>query len=972
MHEPTLYALPPGVDFPAALVKGLELRFRSQPEDLARVTLVLNTRRMARRVRHIFDAGPPRLLPRIVLLSQLESLVPGTVPEPLPGLRRRLELAKLVAGLQDERPEFAARAATFDLADSLATLMDEMQGEGVSPGTISGLDVSDHSEHFAQTQAFLGIVETYLAATRDTPDTEARQRLITQTLVDGWAESPPEHPIVLAGSTASRGTTRILAEAIARLEQGFVVLPGFDLCMPHNVWEQLDDKATGLPVEDHPQFRFHNLMQRLGISPDKIARWANEAPHSEARNRLVSLALRPAPVTDAWRAEGPSLGDLQEATQDLTLVEADSPRAEALAIALRLRQAAEDGQKAALITPDRMLTRQVSAALDAWHIIPDDSAGMPLHLSPVGRFLRHAAELLARPLTAESLLTLLKHPITNSTDDRNLHQLNTQRLELVMRDLGVPFPDHEALKPVRTKLKARYGDPILEWLDWVETAFAGLHAKEDRPLAEMAKAHLAAAEAIAGEPGSGLWTNNDGEAARKVFDSLLENAEHGDPLDPVAYQSLFHSLLSREEVRNSVTPHPGIMIWGTLEARVQGADLVILGSLNDGTWPEQPKPDPWLNRSLRHQAGLLLPDRRIGLSAHDFQQAIAAKEVWLTRAVRSSEAETVPSRWLNRLANLMSGLETGKTAWDDMRARGREWTEKARAYETVIESPRSKRPSPRPPVAARPRVLSVTELKTLVRDPYVIYAKYVLRLRPLGPIVPQADALLRGIAIHQVVEDFIKSAVADPDQLTVERLGVMAQKELVRVVPWLAERALWQARVDRVAEWFVEGEAERQKVARPTIFEAKGSLELPDIGMIVTARADRIDTTADGAVVLYDYKTGTPPSENIQKKFDRQLLVEAAMVEQGGFSGLDPASVAGAHYIGLGSSPKIQNAPLSDEPPEKVIAELRALLAAYLRDQQGYTSRRAHLKDSDTTDYDQLARYGEWEPSEDAVPEVVK
>jgi ATP-dependent helicase/nuclease subunit B len=127
----------------------------------------------------------------------------------------------------------------------------------------------------------------------------------------------------------------------------------------------------------------------------------------------VSLALRPAPVTHQWMTEGPLLGDPVTATEGLTLLEAASPHAEALAIATRLRAAAEDGTTAALISPDRMLTRRVAAQLDRWGIVPDDSAGTPLALSPPGRFLRHVAASWAERLTAEGLLVLLKHPLTH-------------------------------------------------------------------------------------------------------------------------------------------------------------------------------------------------------------------------------------------------------------------------------------------------------------------------------------------------------------------------------------------------------------------------------------------------------------------------------------------------------------------------------------------------------------------------------
>ena len=240
----------------------------------------------------------------------------------------------------------------------------------------------------------------------------------------------------------------MLMQAVAALPQGALVLPGFDFEQPDQVWSRLD---KALSAEDHPQFRFRKLMHSLNIDPGQVERWTDDEPPSQSRNRLISLSLRPAPITDSWMNEGPELKDLGPATQDLTLVEAQSPRAEALAIALRLRQAVATGQTAALITPDRMLTRQVSAALDRWNIVPDDSAGLPLQLSPPGRFLRHVAGLFARRLDAEAVLTLLKHPLCHGVGDRGDHLRHTRDLELDIRRHGLPFPDPEGLKTAATR-----------------------------------------------------------------------------------------------------------------------------------------------------------------------------------------------------------------------------------------------------------------------------------------------------------------------------------------------------------------------------------------------------------------------------------------------------------------------------------------------------------------------------------------
>ena len=977
---PRIFGLAPGVDFPQELLNGLLDRLNGHPpQAIGRIDLVVNTRRMQRRLRELFDKGPASLLPRIHLIDNLDTLSSGiALPRPSPALRRRLELITLVSKLLDQAPELAPRASLYDLSDSLAGLIDEMQGEGVPVEAVTNLDVSDQSGHWERAKQFLDIAHRYLGESVTRPDPRARQRQVAAQLIASWAETPPQHPVIVAGSTGSRGTSALLMQAVSRLPQGAIIFPGFDFDMPGNVWTDLGDDQEKLS-QDHPQYRFRDMLRALDMSHRHVTAWTDRQPPSPERNALVSLSLRPAPVTHVWLTEGPKLPDLQAATQGLTLIQAPTPRAEAIAIALRLRKAVEDGQTAALITPDRMLSRQVTSALDRWNIVPDDSAGSPLHLSPPGRFLRHIADLFVRKLDSEALLTILKHPLTHSGGDRNLHQLNTQRLELQLRRDGLPYPDAEGILRLARKSVARSPDPdqMDVWATWVGQSFADLEGTGDGPLEAWVAQHLSQAETIANGSNptreSRLWHHTSGEEARKVMTNLAENAEYGGDMSASDYADLVGALLQSGEIRERDAPHPHVMIWGTMEARVQGADLIIMGGLNDSTWPEAPPPDPWLNRQMRLKAGLLLPERRIGLSAHDYQQSIAAPEVCLTRAIRSDEAETVPSRWLNRLGNLLNGLPDrgGDAAWKAMIKRGDHWLEQARALETVTRVAPATRPSPRPPRAARPHALSVTEIKRLIRDPYAVYAKHSLKLRALNPLVQSPDAPVRGIIVHEIMERFIKSVSANPANLTKSHLLETAAQVLEVEAPWPAARVMWLTKIERIADWFVENEIKRQSYSSPAAFEkaAKGSHSFADLGFTLTGFADRIDRTDDGEILIYDYKTGAPPSKAEQKAFDKQLLLEAAMVEEGGFKQIGVARVANAAYIGLGSNPVELSAPLEEEPPHEVLAKLHALMTSYLSDDQGFTSRRMVKTTDFAGDYDQLARFGEWDGTNDPVPE---
>ncbi len=969
--KPRVFAVPCGVDFPRALVDGLVARSAGRPpEALARAELIVNTARMQRRVRGLFDAGPTLLLPRLMLLTDLaQRATLAGLPPALPALRRRLELSQLIAKLLDAQPDLASRASLYDLSDSLATLFDEMQSEGVSTETIRNLDVSDLSDHWSRAQQFIAIADEFVDRQDAAVDKETRQRQVVLNLIESWQASPPRHPILLAGSTGSRGTTLMLMEAIARLPQGAVILPGFDFDQPDRVWEGLDDPLIS---EDHPQYRLYKLMKDLGLAPGDIQPWTEDKPPYPARNRMISLALRPAPVTDAWMKEGPKLADLDLATQTLTLIEAPNPRTEALAIALRLRQAAEDGQTAALITPDRMLTRQVSAALDRWDILPDDSAGQPLQLSPPGRFLRHVTGLFCNELTPDMLLTLLKHPLTHDGPEaaRGEHLRHTREYELHLRRHGPPFPDAESFAAY-----AATHDLMPGWTDWLAANFADQTVPGSLHLTDWVTRLRSRAEAIAAgsqKTGAGtLWDKKAGQKALEVLSDLEDNARYGGEMSARDFADLLGALLAQGEVRDRDAPYGSIMVWGTLEARVQGADLVILAGLNEGSWPEAASPDPWLNRQMRHQAGLLLPERRIGLSAHDFQQAVAAPEVWLTRAVRSEEADTVPSRWLNRIQNLLRGLpdQGGRAALDAMLARGQVWLDWSTALETPLPSDPAPRPAPRPPVTARPRSLSVTEIPKLIRDPYAIYAKHVLGLRPLDPLMREPDALLRGIVVHKVFEDFIRDSRDTPDLLTPEELIRRTREQLQAKVPWPVARSLWLARIARIAESFVAGEHSRRTVARPSGFEIKGAARLDPLDFQITGQADRIDVDERGGLHIFDYKTGDPPSEKQQRAFDKQLLIEAAMAEQGAFEAYGAARVERAVFIGLKSPLKEVPAPLADEPPAKVWSELRKLVEAYFDPAQGYSSRRMVYRDDFAGDYDHLARYGEWDRSDQPEPE---
>jgi ATP-dependent helicase/nuclease subunit B len=522
------------------------------------------------------------------------------------------------------------------------------------------------------------------------------------------------------------------------------------------------------------------------------------------------------------------------------------------------------------------------------------------------------------------------------------------------------------------------------WANWLAGILDNAVMASGGPLLDIIDLHLLLAERLAAGPSgkaedSELWREEAGRVASSTMHELQREAGYGGRFHVVEYARLVSSVLSSGTVRRNESAHPLIAIWGTLEARVMGAELVILAGLNEGTWPKNPAPDPWLSRQMRLQVGLLSPERQIGLSAHDFQQAANAPRVVLSRSIRDAEAETVPSRWLARLTNLLRGLpeQGGVAAIENMQSRGAEWLRMAAALETPTSEqkknlPPATRPAPRPPIDARPNELPVTGIRTLIRDPYALYARRVLRLRALDPLRAVPDARLRGQVLHKIVEDFIRQRPAgETENAARDRLIRLAGSVLATEIPWPSAQRIWLAKLARVADKFIASETSRDARGVPVILEKSGSVVLESNNFTLTARPDRIDLLADGRVHIYDYKTGALPSKKQQEVFDKQLLLEAAMTERGGFAELGRRDVEAVTYIQMGGDGNEQEVPIDGDILARTWDQLHLLVSAYQRREIGYASRRAVFESRQDGDYDHLARFGEWEMSDTPKPEDV-
>lgn len=963
-----IFGIPLGSDYPREFVLGLLEKYKDKPpHEIARINIIVNTSRMRTRLTNIFADQGCMLLPRLHLISDLTDLMRGDLTSfDANTMAEKFELIRLVSKLLNAQPHFAPKTSLFALSDSLQDLVNEIAEENISADAIMNLNVQDQSGHWQNTLEFLKIVFQYL----DHHEGQiASSKLSNQVRAIGdiWSKLPMLEPVYLVGSTGSRKPALDLMKSVSELPNGNIVLPGFDFDAPPSMWSHLlSDRAN----EDHPQFRLAKVIQSCGGHPTNLASWSNSVTNMD-RSALISLSLRPAPVTDSWMKEGPGLKNLPDATAGITLIEATSKRQEALAIALRLRQAVDSGETATLITPDREISRYVSSIMSRWDITPDDSAGVPLSLTPVGRFIRETAALVSSEIKISQIFAILKHPMCHAGQQRGDHLLLTRELELYLRKNGIV----SLLPSVLEKWAERQTNEMTsEWVHWFSKSFLSLQETRTQNFASWLHHHVILTEQIAmgcnalcAEDAS-LRATQSGKPIFELIKNLRETIETSLDCEFSDYIGILNGLLSSASLRETVQTHPRVLIWGTLEARVQGADFYILAGLNEGIWPETGDSDPWLNRQMRKDVGLRVPERKIGLSAHDYQQLVCQENVWITRSIRSDDAETVPSRWINRLMNLLNGIpdKSGQVALENMRARGRVWLEFAESidgFDPTMVSGSAPRPAPCPPVHARPKSMAVTDIRTLIRDPYSIYAKHILKLRRLNPLNALPDARMRGTVVHQVLETYFRNWEAISPAERKNAFMTVLDDTLRETVPWPVTQIFWRNRLEQVVDWLIKDEIKRRLVAEPVGFEAVGKFEITDLQFTLRAIADRIDQRRDGSLVIYDYKTGTAPTEKQQLFFDKQLYMLSIIAENVGFQNIEPNTVFDAQFIGLGTPAKVVQIPIEKESLEQANTKLRHLISSYSDQDQGYTARRALFKSSDFSDYDHLSRFGEWDTS---------
>jgi ATP-dependent helicase/nuclease subunit B len=956
VSPPNVFTIAPDRPFLDTLARGLAVMAGSDPLLLPRMTVLLPTRRAARSLREAFlrltaeGEEAALLLPRLRPIGDLDGDEIGlggmdeatlAVPPAIPELRRRLLLTRLVLGwsaAKDEAAMLPGQAAA--LAAALARLIDMAASEEASFDKLRELAPAEYAEHWQLVLDFLDMLPTLwppiLEAEGAIDPADRRNRLLRRQ-ARLWRETPPRAPVIAAGLMGGMPALSDLLSAVAWLDRGAVILPGLDRGADPAEWTLIGKEPS------HPQHQMALLLRDLELAPDAVPDWppprrghgANPLPTPPRpaprarRLHLLREALRPAALTDSWRDLA---SESTEALAGLSRYDCASPQDEGATIALLLRRVLETpGMTAALVTPDRELARRVAAELRRWNIGIDDSAGVPLGRTPPGVFLRLVLDMAASALAPVPLLAALKHPLAAGGMAPEAFRERARRLEAAIRGPR-PAP---GLAGLRAALAGKDPNRLKRFVDRLETCLgrlAGLIEAEATPLAELVAAHVEAAERLAAtdrETGiTRLWRDATGEAAARFCHELIDAAADFPPLPGRHYPALFDALAAGTVVRPVYGRHPRVAIWGLMEARLQQADLLVLGGLNEGTWPGPAAYDPWMSRQMRREFGVALPERAIGIAAHDFAQGFGARHVALTRAARREGVPTVPSRWLLRLDTVLRavGLDGALGPEPDIAA-----------AVALRDQPAQRRPmpppEPRPPLAARPRQLSVTQIETWIRDPYAIYARHILRLKALDELDQDPGRADLGIKVHEALREFVKRYPSVLPLFPEDELLAIGRECFGPVLSRPGVWAFWWPRFERIARWFVAEERVRRAGIVEGLAECAGSVQIPARAgsFTITAIADRIDRLRGGGLVLIDYKTGTLPSKKeIEDAVAVQLPLEGAIARDGSFGGLSGVPASLEYWRLSGGDPPASRVPIATDSPldliDRTLAAVRALI----------------------------------------------
>ena len=989
---PRVYNIASGGDFLDVLahyiLNGFPYESGAPRVALSRWTILLPTRRAAKQLGlTLLRATGQRaiLLPQIRPIGDLDDAQAlnqdAELPASISSTGQFFTILSLLDQWAKENPLIVlaqeiinSQTQAIALATSLVKLVDQIETEEVNLAKIGEAYEADLSEHRNAILSLLSIIRNELPKRLHEESLLSRPDHRNRALrgeAKRIAQGSQRYPIIAAGSTGTIPATRALLRAIAEHPCGAVILPGLDQYMDDQAW--LSIKA------DHPQHSLKNLLEEFNLARSEVT---NLGLGNENRSFLASELMRPTETADQWSTILiVNKTKITATIENLKMIEAPDRHLEARSIALILRGALEkSGQTAALVTPDRDLAGRVKAELKRWNIEIDDSAGEPLTHYGRAALTERIVEIFSSNFSPASILSLLNNPLCDLGLVRSDLIQTVNNLEIaVLRNycvgdglLGLQsaferarliFLSGKRAHTLTAKLDETQWQSMQGLINRIAGLANGVDPNKKLSFQKQFSIFLECVQKCA----EGIRSDTaENDSFAEIMDEIAGEAHR---LPPCTFQdagAVILNILRNKTISRNVSTHPRLAIYGLLEARMMPCDILVLGGLNETKWPAQPDPGPWLNRPMRDIFGLQQPEREIGVSAHDFTQGLSYAQVYLTWSKRVDAAPLIPSRWILRLKAILqaAGLSLQELA-------DHSWVEWAKALDEAEYLRPIEKPKPAPSLKARPIRISVTEVEKLIRDPYAVYARRVLKLEPLPPLARAADAALRGTLFHNAINEWNK---LQPDALHKKNLEILLSAGERAFGPFLSDTeisAFWWPRFQKMARWLSNNEIDYRGGVKHVKTEISGSLEFVISGQQFTlyGTADRIDILENGQARILDYKTGAPPSsKQVTSGLSPQLPLEAAILKYGKFENLAQLEITSLDYVSVSGSKdsnEVTQIIPSDglsiaELVDQKYADLKRLLTSYHNSTQAYLPRVAPFREEGELDYDHLSRFREW------------
>lgn len=579
----------------------------------------------------------------------------------------------------------------------------------------------------------------------------------------------------------------------------------------------------------------------------------------------------------------------QKIPADRKTIETTDNSDEALAVSLTTRKALAQNESVLIVSSNLALTQKIKTELLKWDIVADDSSGTALHRTLVGQIISQIIFAIEHDFQNDNVLNLLKFndSIKNSVFEledflrkkENYPQNFFQTFNMFWPEEGANFSKTEFKAPERT-------ENLFEDRIYTEEApnsllvesdaekFSTLPPNEPKsPFEKLAEFVFCLKEF------SKFPDNADFNFWREYFSDFInllnESAavRFAEILQPQEFENISltefciflknHFLSS--SLRENISYTPGVVILGILESQLADADQIIICGANENSWKSSGSSDFWMSDSMLQQLEINTVDERNEFYTCVWEKLISKPKVLVTRSV----------------------MENGEQAQCYSRLKNYELKQDVSCKNLIqkIKSPPKFLPisfsAPSPAVNFRPTTLWVSDLDSLISNPYVYYAKKILHLKELFPVNSRKN--LKGNLIHKIFDDFVKKRIRDDKFRFLRKLFEKICRERF-INP--ENLGLWYFNVDSILKFFIDNFNDNSrnfseiegKISLKILYEGK------NIQVEIASKADRLELDSDGNISIIDYKTGKIPSLKKVKDGEKiQLPVEGLIASKNGF-----------------------------------------------------------------------------------------